>query len=401
MHEHDVTWARQSITDAIVSLQFLRNLKLIFPKTVSWQLNTDLLLVHLNQLSNLQKISIFGGGKSVIVDGVAEVIAKSPLLTHFEVNYHSWVLLPPPQYFFAKRSPMMPLHFSHVAVTGMEFCLDHRLLPHLRSLRSLELINIAPTNGIRLRPLADIYKTLAHEHIFLSHIVIDDVFPEFLDYLSLYSGTLVELSILYLCKPTPWEELDALAERFYGSVLPKHVESLELLKICPIFRCKWCFDLQDCSVLSQAKRLHSLNVSFPVSFPFTHSWPTLLDPDEYEYSLIDAVCDFFLLSETSYGQMSIIQVSFMIQLSLTLHFLTKIQINVAKPQVWRNPNYHHFPWHIHGEDMLIVLLNYFAYTIRLGISKLSHWSLPMIEVGAQFPCWYKGVPGRVSLQRKK
>jgi hypothetical protein len=93
----------------------------------------------------------------------------------------------------------------------------------------------------------------------------------------------------------------------------------------------------------------------------------------------------------------------MIQLSLRLHFLTKIQINVAKPQVWQNPNYHHddFPWHIHGEDMLIVLLNYFAYTVRLVISKLSHWSLPMIEVEAQFFHWYKGVPGRASFKRKK
>jgi hypothetical protein len=167
MHKHDLAWARQSITDAIVGLRFLRNLKLIFPETLSWQLNMDVLLVHLNQLSNLQKISIFDArGKSVTVDGVAEVIAKSPLLTHFKVNYHSRVLPPPPQDFFAKRSPKMPLHFSHVAVAGMEFCLDHRLLPHLRALRSLELINIAPTNG---RPLAEIYKTLAREHISQSH----------------------------------------------------------------------------------------------------------------------------------------------------------------------------------------------------------------------------------------
>jgi len=154
MHEHDLTWARQSITDAIVSLRFLRNLKLIFPKTVSWQLNTDLLLVHLNQLSNLQKISIFGGGKSVIVDGVAEVIAKSPLLTHFKSQLSQLGSSATTTRFLRKAISMMPLHFSHVAVAGMGFCLDHRLLPHLCSLRSLELINIAPTNGIRLRPLA-------------------------------------------------------------------------------------------------------------------------------------------------------------------------------------------------------------------------------------------------------
>jgi len=103
----------------------------------------------------------------------------------------------------------MLLHFSHVAVAGMELCLDHKMLPHLHALCSLKLIAIEPKIG---RPLAEIYKTLACECIFLSHFVIDDVFPEFLDYLSLYSGILVELSILYLYKPIPWGELDDLAK---------------------------------------------------------------------------------------------------------------------------------------------------------------------------------------------
>ena len=247
MHKHDPAWARQSVIDTIVSRPFLRNLTLTFPGMVSWPMD----VLYLNQE------------------------------------------------FFAKLSPKMPLDFSHVAVARMGFYLDHSLLPHLRALRSLELIDIAPVNGIPLRPLAEIYKTLAHERIFLSHIVIDDVFPEFLDYLSSYSGILVELSILYLHKPTPWVELDDLAEQFYGSVLLKHVKSLELLNISPIFRCKWCFDPQDCSVLSQAKQLHSLSVSFPASLPSTHSWSTLPNPYDYEFGLDEAVCDCFLLFETS------------------------------------------------------------------------------------------------------
>jgi hypothetical protein len=88
----------------------------------------------------------------------------------------------------------------------------------------------------------------------------------------------------------------------------------------------------------------------------------------------------------------------MIQLSLTLHSLTKIQINVAKPRGWRNSDIDDdytpvIPWHVDfvGEDAS-KNLDDFAHTIRLAISnfsfpdkKPSHWSLPMIEVEARFP----------------
>ena len=89
LNNEDLAWKWQSVTDAIVSLQFLRNIKLIFPDMLPLsQLPMD--DFHLNQLSHLHKISIFGkceDYQSLVVDGVAEAITKSLLLTYLKVFY--------------------------------------------------------------------------------------------------------------------------------------------------------------------------------------------------------------------------------------------------------------------------------------------------------------------------
>ena len=134
--------------------------------------------------------------------------------------------------------------------------------------------------------MTKIYKNLTDERIFLSRIVIDDVFPAFLDYLSSYSGILTEICIIGLYKPVPWEELDELAVRFYALILPKHISSLEILDISPMFTCKWCFHPKEHSLFSQAKRLRSLSISFPFA-DFSAANPNL----PVNYALDDAVRD--------------------------------------------------------------------------------------------------------------
>ena len=251
--------------------------------------------LHLNQLCHLERISVSGTSSnyhSFVVAEAAEAIANSPLLAHLEINYtRGSAPRPPLDRFLAKQSPEMRLSFSHVAIADMgDYC---RVEPHLHALQSLELVSLAddcPESLMESRTLmAKIYNTLAHERILLSRIVIDDVFPAFLDYLSLYSGILTEIRILYLYKPVPWKELDELAVRFYASILPKHVDSLEIINISPMFTCKWCFHPREYSVFSQAKNLRSLNVSFA----FTH-----LDPNP-DYTLDNTVRDPYLACEIS------------------------------------------------------------------------------------------------------
>jgi hypothetical protein len=301
MDPRDPTWTRAFVCDAIINLPLLRDLQLIFPETSDLAAAKGL---HFDHLCRLQRISISGACEdyqSLIIDGIAETIAKSPLLTHLEVDYPHWLYGPPLQDFFSKLPPYMHLRLSYVAAGRTQFCLDKRMLPHFRALQSLELLNIsqedAPLQITGKRELTEIYMTLAREHIFLSRIVIDVVFPALLDYLDSYSGVLVDLRILHLDnKSIPWETLDALAERFYDSTLPKHIDSLEILDISPEFACRWCFDPQDCAVLSRSRRLSLLRVTFaPTKF-----WNTYPDPDEYEYGFDHAVRDLALVHGAFY-----------------------------------------------------------------------------------------------------
>ena len=191
MNEHDPDWARQIISDAITNLRFLRNLKLILPRSVYVLTMNGL---HFDRLCHLEKISVSGscsGYHSLIVSEVAEAIGNNPLLAHLEINY-PWGDFPPLDNFLAKRSPETHPSFSHVAIADVRYYFG--MMPQMYALRSLELTNTASyicsmTRFIESRTLmSEIYKALAHERILLSRIIIDDVFPAFLDYLSSYSG---------------------------------------------------------------------------------------------------------------------------------------------------------------------------------------------------------------------
>jgi hypothetical protein len=95
----------------------------------------------------------------------------------------------------------------------------------------------------------------------------------------------------------------------------------------------------------------------------------------------------------------------MIQLSLTLHSLTKIQINVAKPQGRRHSCDYFIPWHIDLGGVESRRFDDFGHLIRLIISnhsdELSHQSLPTIEVEARFPHQYETVWRRMASFRRK
>jgi len=287
MNEYDPEWAQQPVSEAITGLRFLRSFKLILPKSVHLSTMNGL---RFGQLCHLEKISVFGACDKyhyLIVPEAAEAIANSPLLAHLEIDYP--LGNPPPlDDFLVKRSPEMPLSFSRVAFGDVQYYF--RVTPHLHALRSLELTNTSfYFDPLKCLPesrtlMTKIYQTLADEHILLSRIVVDNVFPAFLDYLSSYSGILTEISILNLYKPVPWEELDDLATRFYTSILPKLVGSLEILNISPMFICKWCFHPKAYSLFAQAKHLRSLNVTFV----FAHS--SVADPN-LDYTLDDSVCD--------------------------------------------------------------------------------------------------------------
>ncbi|KIM40712.1 hypothetical protein M413DRAFT_28489 [Hebeloma cylindrosporum] len=373
MFEHDPFWARQSVSDAITSLRFLRNLRLLLPGPV---FRVPLNGLHLNRLIHLEMIFVAGicsDYDSSIVSEVAGAIAQSPSLAHLEVFYQDDY---PPlvENFLAKRSPQMPLNFSHVAISDMQYNL--RVKPQLHALRSLELINTAPFPPLEYLMqsrtlMTNFYRSLIDERILLERIVVDDVFPTFLDYLDSYSGVLTELSILYLYKPVAWQELDDLAARFYASILPKHIGSLEILNISPFFTCEWCFHPREHFLFSRATQLRFLNVSFA----FTHS-----------HTLDDSVSSIMRLPQT-------------------LHFLTSIKITAARRQEWRNLH-----WNPRCDDDYPAFtgqIDEFGDAIKNSINNFASTHdkevfpqlRPIVEVEAGLPRWWRRTWGSRALLR--
>jgi hypothetical protein len=108
--------------------------------------------------------------------------------------------------------------------------------------------------------VTEIYARLNVEMIHPKHVVIGKVNDAVLDYLSSHSG----LEALELCSIYFQDENEshALGDRFYKSVLPKHIDSIQELKIQSSYEGRWCYDVDYVSVLlAQCKNLRCLSVT--------------------------------------------------------------------------------------------------------------------------------------------
>jgi hypothetical protein len=94
-----------------------------------------------------------------------------------------------------------------------------------------------------------------------------------LDYLHSYSG--LESLDLYHIYSDSEEESNALSHRFFKSVLPKHVDSIRVLKIQPSYEGGWCYNADDISLLlAKCIQLRSLSVALaspPVKSAYDHN----------------------------------------------------------------------------------------------------------------------------------
>ena len=110
--------------------------------------------------------------------------------------------------------------------------------------------------------VTDILAALHLEKIYLKQLVINTMPNDaILDYLGSFSG-LEKLELSYFPSGSA-DESGALARRFYRSVLPKHVKSIQVLKIQPCYEGCWCYNPEHVSILSQCSKLRSLSVCVP------------------------------------------------------------------------------------------------------------------------------------------
>jgi len=243
----------------------------------------------------------------------------------------------------------------------MGVCVDALTLPHLRSLTALNLSYIVVpgeearyTYGDSSQRLqftdrtrgyisteSEIFAKLTRERIYLRSIAIGDVTDVFLGYLKSYSGLLEELKI----EPTTAEGSDSLAKQFYESVLPKHVNSIQVLDISPRYGGEWCYDNETSpQFLARCKDLRSLAITFASyhSSDFGNMISSLVDlsltlPHLTEISIRSADMDEIWMCGT--GQLRHQQyVTDVIKRSVTsFTFTDRMPLARVPPDIWVGP----------------------------------------------------------------
>lgn len=310
----DPSWTQSTVIDALTGLPHLQGFRLTlhgdpFP------------LLQLDRLSGLKRISLSGNCtdyRSHIICGLAEAIAKSPQLTHLEVDtkmYDASPETPTLHDLLSKVPQSSPLRLTHLSLHWMHARVDSVTLPHLRSLVSLNLYHIhAPPSTddesidhMWKRPstIPDFYAALNREKIHLKQVLINEIVTDvILDYLGSYSG--IEALEFNSISFNSAAESDALSKRLYVSVLPKHVDSIRMLTIRPAYEGGWCYnqhDISQAAVLSQCNKLKSLSVAL-----ISVEAPPSADRYTLGYRDVDDT------------------ISFLINLSLSLPYVSEISI---------------------------------------------------------------------------
>jgi hypothetical protein len=171
---------------------------------------------------------------------------------------------------------------------------DSVTLPHLRFLvwLNLDLYAREPTDSElfdRTRgfssTITDIYATLNREKVHLKQVVLMHVDDVILDYLSSYSG--LEALELFFSDYDDAGKSDALSYRFYKSVLTEHLDSIQHLEIRQRFDGKWCYNVDNASVvLARCKKLKALYVSLASTSILESDEPTI-DSSSYSHTCQD------------------------------------------------------------------------------------------------------------------
>jgi hypothetical protein len=236
------------------------------------------------------------------VGELAQVIAQSSELLHLEIHGGNLNTDTSLHALLSKIPQGRVLGLTHLVLNGLSARMDSQTLPHLRSLVYLDLSHLHDPNdwaGVDQTQghgstSADIYATLNREKIHLKHVVSNSDHA-ILDYLQSYSG----LETLKMFSPdfrTTAAQSDALAYRFYQSVLPKHVNSIQVLEILPKFEGGWCYNLDNVFILlSQCNQFRSLCIALTCSIievpePSEHNSGIHFQNHRYRDNVDDMVC---------------------------------------------------------------------------------------------------------------
>lgn len=229
----------------------------------------------LGQILGLRKLCISASRQDLhshLAGHLRQVIGNSSHLTHLDLRTFGW----PSNHndtlavsdLLSGISRGQPLRLTCLELDGWPTTLKPCVLPHLRSLISLKFVNgwerasdllTFEIDEIPANPRAgEVWEVLRTAAIFIPEIIVDVVDDAQLIYLDSHPG----IKKLTLLGAGDSESSDLLATKFYGTILPKHVHTLESLTIKAAFEGNWCFGKHNFAVLARCRRLVELKMSY-------------------------------------------------------------------------------------------------------------------------------------------
>ncbi|KAF8128493.1 hypothetical protein K438DRAFT_1984485 [Mycena galopus ATCC 62051] len=202
------------------------------------------------RLTNLRTLTVTSSNE-IYLAGVCRslqnAVRNSPDLSFLHLGTdHAWGI--PSRLSFADLFPDLaePLRLTGLRMDRYNLRLDHSTIPHLRSLKSLQLFRVYP----------EIWDSLRQESIHLIEIHTDTIEESLLEYLSSYSG--LEHLIIACAGGKSEVEANRRANEFFTNALPHHTRSLVALGCRGHWEGRWSFGMHNAGVLAQLQNLTSL-----------------------------------------------------------------------------------------------------------------------------------------------
>jgi hypothetical protein len=166
---------------------------------------------------------------SFFISEMATIIANNPQLRYLDVTYlgsSRYGITVTLRDLFSKLSAKNPLRLEQLYTSNIDAAVDQVTLPHLTQLTSFRF-NIYEGVPFITR---SVWTSLLVNNVTLSDVTIGNVITkETMLHLSSFTG-LKRLDVIPFTAP-PDMTLESLENMFFTEVLPKHVNSLEVLMI--------------------------------------------------------------------------------------------------------------------------------------------------------------------------
>jgi hypothetical protein len=226
----DKTHEMDGLVDSI--MQLITSLPLLSEFCITRTIDAN--YIPFGYINNIKKLSVHCLFQTSI-PCMAKAIANSPGLEHLDISCGYWwagAAIPYLNVLFPNISPdSPPLKLRHLGANRFRLRLDDGIMPHFRSLTSLEWINPVIDDN---KSAAEFWRVLKSERMQLSTLKTSVMNDGLLEFLSSYQG-MTNLRLVRILN----EDSDRFTRKLFQVVLPHHADTLEILHITALIEGDW------------------------------------------------------------------------------------------------------------------------------------------------------------------